>query len=75
MTSIEDVNKFEQQRQQKLDSIRELGIDPYGQKYEGAEPTSDVVARFKEDDEDQRANCAGRIVLLRDSKRVTRTSS
>jgi lysyl-tRNA synthetase class 2 len=60
------MSQFERQRQEKLSRIRELGIDPYGGKYEGAEQAGDIKARFKEDDESQQAKCAGRIVLLRD---------
>ncbi|UCE49195.1 MAG: lysine--tRNA ligase, partial [Phycisphaerales bacterium] len=41
-------------------------INPYSSKYEGAEPAEDIRQRFKDDDDTQRANCAGRIVLLRD---------
>jgi len=59
-------DKFEQQRQQKLSAIRELGIDPYGGKYDGAECADDIRRRFKDGDETQQAGCAGRIVLLRD---------
>ncbi len=66
MTNAEDVSKFERQRQEKLSRIRELGIEPYGNKYDGAEPAEDIKQRFKDDDETQRARCAGRIVLLRD---------
>ena len=61
-----EISQFERQRQEKLSRIRELGIDPYGGKYEGAEQAGDIKARFKEGDESQRAKCAGRIVLLRD---------
>jgi len=61
-----EMSQFERQRQEKLSRIRELGIDPYGGKYEGAEQAGDIKARFKEDDESQQAKCAGRIVLLRD---------
>jgi lysyl-tRNA synthetase class 2 len=62
----QDKNKFEEQRQQKLSVISEMGIDPYGGRYDGAEPAADIKSRFKEDDDSQRAKCAGRIVLLRD---------
>jgi len=61
-----DISKLEQQRQEKLSRIKELGIDPYGGRYEGSEPAEDIKSRFKEDDETQQAGCAGRIVLLRD---------
>lgn len=61
-----EANKFEIQRQEKLSRIKETGIDPYGGRYEGAEPAEDIKLRFKDDDENQQARCAGRIVLLRD---------
>jgi lysyl-tRNA synthetase class 2 len=61
-----DTDRFEQQRQEKLVRIAALGIDPYGSRYDEVEPAASVKARYKEDDESQRARCAGRIVLLRD---------
>ena len=66
MTNSEDVSKFERQRQEKLSRIEELGIEPYGNRYEGVEPAEDIKRRFKDDDDTQQAKCAGRIVLLRD---------
>ena len=66
MTNAEDVSKFERQRQEKLSRIRELGIEPYGNRYDDAEPAEDVKHRFKDGDQDQQAKCAGRIVLLRE---------
>ncbi|MHC4118713.1 MAG: lysine--tRNA ligase [Planctomycetota bacterium] len=66
MTNTEDVSRFERQRQEKLSRIKELGVEPYGGRYEGAEPAEDIKQRFKDDDQTQQANCAGRIVLLRD---------
>ena len=66
MSKAEDVSKFERQRQEKLSRIKELGAEPYGNRYEGAEPAENIKSRFKDDDTTQQANCAGRIVLLRD---------
>ena len=66
MTNTEDINKFEKQRHEKLTQIKELGIDPYGSKYEAVEPAEQIKARFIDDDPNQRAKAAGRIVLLRD---------
>ena len=66
MSKAEDVSKFERQRQEKLSRIKELGIEPYGNRYQGAEPAEDVKSGFKDGDTTQKANCAGRIVLLRD---------
>jgi len=61
-----EASKFEKQRQEKLLRIKEFGIDPYGGRYEGAEPAEDIKLRFKDGDDSQQAKCAGRIVLLRD---------
>ncbi len=66
LTDTQQPGKLEQQRQEKLERVRELGLDPYGQRYDGTETAEAVKNRFVEDDENQRANCAGRIVLLRD---------
>jgi lysyl-tRNA synthetase class 2 len=66
LSKAEDVSRFERQRQEKLSRIKELGAEPYGNRYEGAEPAEEIRRRFKDDDSKQQANCAGRIVLLRD---------
>ncbi len=66
MTNAEEAGKFERQRQEKLSRIKELGVEPYGSRYEQAEPAEEVKHRFKDDDPQQHAGCAGRIVLLRD---------
>jgi lysyl-tRNA synthetase class 2 len=58
--------KLEHQRREKLSLIRELGIDPYGGRYEGVEPAAEIKGRFRDGDDTQKAKCAGRIVLLRD---------
>jgi len=66
LANAQDSDRFERQRQEKLSQIRQLGIDPYGQRYEGAEPAANIKLRFKDGDDTQKAKCAGRIVLLRD---------
>jgi lysyl-tRNA synthetase class 2 len=66
MAEREDISKLEQQRHVKLERIKELGIDPYGGRYDHAEAADEVKAGFVDDKEDQTAKCAGRIVLLRD---------
>ncbi|MHC4221094.1 MAG: lysine--tRNA ligase, partial [Planctomycetota bacterium] len=63
MKETENINKFEQQRQQKLQQIRDMGIDPYGGRFEDVESADQIKGRFKEDDDSQRARGAGRIVL------------
>jgi len=66
LANYDQISKFEHQRQQKLSQIRELGIDPYGGRYDGAKPAEDIKRTFKDGDDSQHAKCAGRIVLLRD---------
>jgi len=66
LTTTGENNKFERQRKEKLSRIKEMGIDPYGGKYEGTESAADIKGGFVEGDDSQRAKCAGRIVLLRD---------
>jgi lysyl-tRNA synthetase class 2 len=70
------ISKLQEQRQRKLEQMRQLGIDPYGCRYSEAESAADIRARYKDGDDSafadatadrsQRACCTGRIVLLRD---------
>lgn len=66
MAEAHQIGKLERQRREKLSQIRQLDIDPYGGRFEGAESAESIKARFRDDDETQRAVAAGRIVLLRD---------
>jgi lysyl-tRNA synthetase class 2 len=65
-TANKSQDKFEQQRQAKLAKIRELGIDPYGGRYDNTESARSIKDRFIDDKEGQTAKTAGRIILLRD---------
>ncbi len=65
-------DRFMVERIKKAEKLRELGVDPYGGRYEGVEPI--VAVRARGDGlgieagqilEDQRARVAGRIVLQR----------
>lgn len=74
MTEPQDVDKLQQQRKEKLELIRGLGIDPYGGRFDNVESAQSVRARFsaephtgdEKNQQQPRATCAGRIVLLRD---------
>jgi len=61
-----DISKFERQRREKLQKLRQWKIDPYGGRFENAVPAETVKAGYTDGQEGQRARCAGRIVLLRD---------
>jgi lysyl-tRNA synthetase class 2 len=69
------MDKFERQRTERLAQIRQLGFEPYGDKYDGAESAVDLKGRAclqsvgKGEiigEKEGGAKCAGRIVLLRD---------
>jgi len=62
--------KFEQQRREQRDALRAAGVDPYGQRFDGVEPAAAVRGRYVEDQPEQSARVAGRIVLLRDIGRL-----
>jgi lysyl-tRNA synthetase class 2 len=66
LTTQPDVGRFEQQRNERLSQLRSLGVDPYGSRYDEAEPAESIKARYRDNEEGQKARCAGRIVLLRD---------
>ncbi len=60
------LEKVQADRQAKLEKIRQLGIDPYGTRYDSSEDIASVLGRFQEDAEDQSADAAGRLILMRD---------
>jgi len=60
------LEKVQADRLAKLEKIRQLGIDPYGGRYDSAQPIAEVLARFVDGVEGQSADVAGRLVLLRD---------
>jgi lysyl-tRNA synthetase class 2 len=66
LANRDESDRFEHQRHEKLAEVQQMGLDPYGGRYEDVEPAESARARFKDGDESQRARCAGRIVLLRD---------
>lgn len=63
-------NEYELARLEKVRKLRELGVDPYGRRYEDAESLSTVVGRFDPDRDDIEVRGAGRVVLLRDIGRL-----
>lgn len=66
LTEQKNVNKFETQRLEKLEKLRQLEIDPYGGIYENSEAAEAIKEGFVDEQEGQRSRAAGRIVLLRD---------
>ncbi len=60
------LENLQQERLAKLQKIRELGLDPYGGKYDTARAIQDILAGYQEDTQGRRADAAGRLVLMRD---------
>ena len=60
------LEKVQADRQAKLDKLKELGIDPYGRRYDTNEPVESILGRYEDDKEGQTADVAGRLVLIRD---------
>jgi len=60
------LEKVQEDRARKLEQIRQLGIDPYGGRYDTAEPVESVLSRYLDGVEGQTADIAGRLVLIRD---------
>ena len=60
------LEKVQEDRLKKLNAVRELGLDPYGGRYDSAEAIAGVLGRYEEDTEGQTADAAGRLVLIRD---------
>ncbi len=60
------VNEYEEIRLAKAAQARELGVDPYGSRFAGAEALAQVASRYDEAQEEQVVRGAGRIVLHRD---------
>lgn len=66
----QELDKLQQQRFDKLEKIREMGFDPYGQRFDETESAQSIRDRFVDEQEGQVATAAGRIVLHRDIGRL-----
>ncbi len=62
----EKYNEYEQIRREKLAKLRELGADPFGQRFDNTESLSVIKSRYNPENEEQTVRGAGRIVLHRD---------
>ena len=59
----EDLGELLKVRREKLDSLREMGVDPFGKKFE----ITDSPAALRENfEEEKQVRIAGRITALRD---------
>ncbi len=56
---------LENTRIEKLNKLREKGIDPYGACYNDATPLKEVLDKYSEEEEGKKVKCAGRIMTMR----------
>jgi lysyl-tRNA synthetase class 2 len=70
----ETLSPYEQERRQKRDKLRELGIDPYGQASAGVQPLATIKASYKSEmghDGGPAVVGAGRVMLKRDMGKLS----
>ncbi|MBU1148176.1 MAG: lysine--tRNA ligase, partial [Candidatus Omnitrophica bacterium] len=60
---MENVNEFVQQRIDKLNALKEIGVEVYGRRFNKAQSVDELVRGFKEGD---KVETAGRITALRE---------
>jgi lysyl-tRNA synthetase class 2 len=60
------MTEYEQIRREKLTKLRALGVEPYGGRFEQAEPLATIKEKYDAENEEQIVRGAGRIVLHRD---------
>jgi lysyl-tRNA synthetase, class II len=71
---MEPISEYEQERRNKRDKLRELGVDPYGGRVEGVQPLSEIKSSYKPEmghDGGPVAKGAGRIMLKRDMGKLS----
>ncbi|MGC4032470.1 MAG: lysine--tRNA ligase [Tepidisphaeraceae bacterium] len=72
--SATDTSIYEQERRAKLNKLRELGVNPFGERTEGLRPLADVKALYTPDmghDGGPTVKVSGRIVLKRDMGKLS----
>src|ERR1700722_12909812 len=71
---MEQASHYEQERRQKRDKLRELGIEPYGQRTAGIQPLAVIKSLFKAEmghDGGPEVVGAGRVMLKRDMGKLS----
>jgi len=56
---------LENTRIEKLNKLREKGIEPYGACYNHATPLKEVIDQYSEEEEGKKVRCTGRIMTMR----------
>jgi len=59
------MDKFEQERFDKLQKLRKMGIEPYGKRYDNTQPIKSILDSFVPERTDVKVRAAGRISTMR----------
>src|SRR5688500_12507107 len=74
MHQTAEISQYEQERRQKLQKLRDLGVDPYGGRTEGVTPLVQIKSSYKPEmgqDGGPVVKAAGRVILKRDMGKLS----
>jgi lysyl-tRNA synthetase, class II len=69
-----NISSYEQERREKRDKLRQLGVDPYGGRTEGVQPLAGIKALYRPEmghDGGPVVTAAGRVMLKRDMGKLS----
>ena len=59
------MDTFEKNRIEKINKLKDKGVEPYGASYNQATPLNEVIDGYSEEEEGKKVRCTGRIVTMR----------
>jgi lysyl-tRNA synthetase, class II len=71
---MESMSHYEQERRQKLEKLRALGVNPYGHRIAGIQPLADIKSQYRAEmghDGGPQVIGAGRVMLKRDMGKLS----
>ncbi|MEE8190611.1 MAG: lysine--tRNA ligase [Candidatus Scalindua sediminis] len=65
------MDTFEKNRIEKINKLKDKGVEPYGASYNQATPLNEVIDGYSEEEEGKKVRCTGRIVTMRPHGKAT----
>ncbi len=59
------MDTFEKNRIEKINKLKDKGVEPYGASYNQATPLNEVIDGYSEEEEGKKVRCTGRIITMR----------